>query len=137
MKYIKGDWKYRLYEPVTYATGIVNRGWFLRYCSISASGLLTIKPGYCWDGPSGPTFDTKSFMRGSLIHDALYQLLRETGFGDGLPHDSRRKRADKILRDVCLQDGMWAWRAAWVYRAVRNFASQSSAAKLRKVYEAP
>ena len=41
------------------------------------SSLLTIRTGYAWDGPSGPTIDTKTFMRGSLEHDALYQLIRE------------------------------------------------------------
>ena len=43
---------------------------------LTMDGLLTINKGYAWDGPSGPTIDTKSFMRGSLVHDALYQLMR-------------------------------------------------------------
>ncbi len=27
--------------------------------------------------PNGPTIETKTFMRASLVHDALYQLMRE------------------------------------------------------------
>ena len=47
------------------------------YIDLTAEGTLTIKKGYAWDGPSGPTVDTRNFMRGSLVHDALYQLMRE------------------------------------------------------------
>ena len=46
------------------------------FIQLTAKGKLTIKRGYAWDGPSGPTIDTKTFMRGSLVHDALYQLMR-------------------------------------------------------------
>ena len=40
-------------------------------------GRLIIHRGYAWDGPSGPTIDTASFMRSSAVHDALFQMLRE------------------------------------------------------------
>lgn len=79
--------------------------------------LLVIKKGYAWDGPSGPTIDTKSFMRGSLVHDALYQLMRD-GYLDG----SYRKVADKILKYMCINDGMSILCAELVYIAVRLFA---------------
>jgi hypothetical protein len=82
--------------------------------AIEEDGLLTIKPGYSWDGPSGPTFDTKNFMRGSLFHDALYQLMREQKVGQ-----DQRKRADELLREHCIEDGMSKVRAWWVYRGVR------------------
>lgn len=75
---------------------------------------LTIKRGYAWDGPSGPTIDTKNFMRGSLVHDALYQLIREKRLGQEC-----RKEADKILREICKEDGMSSLRAWWVYQGVR------------------
>ncbi len=35
-------------------------------------GLLFISAGYSSDGPSAPTIDTKSFMLGAFVHDALY-----------------------------------------------------------------
>ena len=77
-------------------------------------GLLTIKTGYAWDGPSGPTIDTKNFMRGSLIHDALYQLIRE-----GHLPISLRKTSDEILVEICRQDGMTWIRRKWVLFGVR------------------
>ena len=60
-------------------------------------------------------------MRGSLVHDALYQLMRE-----GLLDLGWRETADQELRRVCLEDGMSAIRAWWVYKAVR-FGGESSA----------
>ena len=88
---------------------------------LNTDGQLTINKYYAWDGPSGPTFDTSSFMIGSLVHDALYQLMRE-GF---LPQ-SCRLDADMILRDLCLKSGMCRLRACWVFCAVRMFGASSA-----------
>lgn len=85
-----------------------------KFLSLSPAGVLSIKKYYAWDGPSGPTIDTRDFMRGSLVHDALYQLMRE-GVLDYRVH---RQRADEILRELCLQDGMCKFRAWYVYQAV-------------------
>jgi hypothetical protein len=94
---------------------------------------LSIRAGYAWDGPSGTTIDTASFMRGSLVHDALYQLMREGHLGFDM-----RKYADDTLRDVCLEDGMWRIRAWWVHRAVRRFARRATLpSNKRPVKEAP
>lgn len=87
------------------------------YLCLDDKGRLLIKKGYCWDGPSGPTIDTKSAMRGSLVHDALYQLMRM-----GLLLLSNRKGADKELYQTCLEDNMWKWRAWLWYRAVKKAA---------------
>lgn len=87
------------------------------YIELDTDGNLTIVKGYAWDGPSGPTVDTLSFMRGALVHDALYQLMR----GEQIDHIKYREIADKILKDICIEDGMWRIRAAWVYAAVRVF----------------
>ena len=77
-------------------------------------GLLTIREGYAWDGASGPAIDTKNFMRGSLVHDALYQLMRL-----GLLRQEQRDAADILLRKIVREDGMSAIRAWWVYWGVR------------------
>ena len=82
--------------------------------AITKKGRLTIKKGYAWDGPSGPTIDTKNFMRGSLVHDALYQLMRE----DKIDQD-QRLRADEILREICIDAGMSKIRVWWVFKGVR------------------
>ena len=79
---------------------------------------MTIYKGYAWDGPSGPTIDTKDFMRPSLVHDAFYQLMREGKLGQEC-----RKDADELLKIMCIKDGMPAPRAWYVYRAVRRFAA--------------
>jgi hypothetical protein len=98
-----------------------------RYIRLEKDGTLTIYQGYCWDGPSGPTINTKSFMRGSLIHDALYQLLRQ-----GHLPQSERFMADKILQCICLEDGMLKPRAWWVYQGVHNFAAYAANPRNKK-----
>lgn len=84
------------------------------------ANVMVLSTGYAWDGPSGPTIDTKTFMRGSLIHDALYQLLREGTVPDHHLHEAR-EYADHLLRKICLEDGMNRFRAWYVYWAVRYF----------------
>ena len=133
----KGDYKYVLKRRVQYETGIVGRACILPFCSLTNEGLLTIEPGYAWDGPSGPTFDTPSFMRGSLVHDCLYQLLRETDFGAFATHAERREQADVLLYEICIKDRMWKWRARWVLSAVRKGGGPAARRAPRKVYEAP
>lgn len=83
--------------------------------------LIVVKAGYAWDGASGPALDTKTVLRGSLIHDALYQLIR-----DGFIDYAYRKPADKLFRRLCLEDGMHPLRAWWIYWAVRLFAGRTS-----------
>jgi len=84
------------------------------YIWLSADGLLWIKAGYAWDGCSGPTYDDRTNQRGGLVHDALYQLMREGHL------DRRwRKEADKLLYQCCREDGMPWPRARAYYRGVR------------------
>ena len=85
-------------------------------------GVLTVEVGYAFDGPSGPTIDTKNSMRASLVHDAGYQLMRE----GAISRTIYRKYIDEIFRDILLEDGMnklrvWTW-----YHAVRIFSKKSS-----------
>lgn len=91
------------------------------YITIYNNGTIEIANGYAWDGPSGPTIDTKDFMRGSLIHDSLYQLIREGYLGLAI-----RPIADQILRDVCRQDGMSWLRSQIVYLAVKEWGTSSA-----------
>jgi hypothetical protein len=116
-------WGYKYQLAVTYAVKIpiqpktvlvIPGGWV----SLTTEGVLRIEKGYCWDGPSGPTIDTRNFMRGSLVHDALYQLMRLM-----LLNASYRKAADELLRQHCIEDGMSRIRAAWLYRGLRMFAA--------------
>lgn len=61
-------------------------------------------------------------MRGSVGHDALYQLIRESR----LPEDPWRAWADEALKVWCLEDKMPAFRADYVYHAVRAFAGPAA-----------
>lgn len=89
---------------------------------LDGDGRLDVKRGYAWDGPSGPTYDTPDFMRASVVHDALYQLMREQLL------DARRWRevADDLLRDICQADGMAPRRAAIIHRALRLFGERAA-----------
>jgi hypothetical protein len=106
----------------------------LDYVTLDVDGMLTIKKGYAWDGPSGPTIDTLTFMRGSLVHDALYQLMRE----NKLEKNSPREQADQILQKICKEDGIWSMRAWWVFQGVRLFADPAAdPASKRPAQKAP
>ena len=85
------------------------------FIRLDIDGTLSICEGYAWDGPSGPAFDTPSFMRASLVHDALYQLMRE----GHLDAAAWRAVADGEMRRICLEDGMPSIRAWWCHRGVR------------------
>lgn len=128
MKYrhLKG-YEYEMLDTVVVDTGIVGEPIVHAesidyvYMSLWDTGRLFISKDYAWDGPSGPTVHTKTFMRGSLVHDALYQLMRE-----GKLDRKYRKRADQLLREICLEDGMNKFRAWYVYQAVRIFGDKNS-----------
>lgn len=71
------------------------------YVDIMGNGMMTVRKGYAWDGPSGPAIDIKSFMRGSLFHDVSYQLIRE-----GSLKIDQKPVADEWLVFICDEDGM-------------------------------
>lgn len=129
----KSGYKYQLAQDYRVITGVHPRTpIFTSFVNLYADGLLEIKAGYAWDGPSGPTIDTKNFMRGSLVHDALYGLM-----ADGhLDPDIWRPVADCELSRLCLEDGMSAIRAQWVYLGVR-IGGGPAARNPRKILEAP
>ena len=132
IKYQTG-YKYQLAEDYSIQTVITGYEINLPLIALHMDGLLTIKKGYAWDGASGPTIDTKSSMRGALVHDALYQLMRADLIGQ-----HNRKYADAYLRDLCIQDKMFKWRAWLWYYAVRKFAMPAANAERdRKIITAP
>lgn len=114
-------YKYELLLTVAIDTKIKGLEIDTKYIKLWNDGRLFVKERYAWDGASGPTWDDKTNMRGSLIHDALYQLMRE-----GMLGRKWRKYADELLRDICIQDGMNKWRAGLWYWAVRTFGEKTS-----------
>jgi len=112
-------WKYSTSAPLEFSTecfplNTVRTGH--DYLVLDPTGKLCIKKDYAWNGPSGPARDTPNFQRASLVHDAFYQLIRE-----GLLDPKWRLYADKLMRQMCLEDGMWRIRAWYSYQAVRLF----------------
>ncbi len=83
---------------------------------LTTGGHLTILEHYSWDGPSGPVLDTKWNIRASLVHDALYQMIRERYFSNA---DDAREMADWIFRVICEQDGVRPLVAAGYFRVLR------------------
>ena len=115
-------YKYRLTREYTVQLGYATvPATILYYVHLWKGGSLAISKGYCWDGASGPTIDTENFMRGSLVHDVLYQLIRENLLERGY-----RKFADRILYRILREDGMWRIRAAWVWAGVRPFGRRAA-----------
>ena len=107
----------------------VKIGSFLR---LWPNGRVVIMGGYAWDGPSGPAFDTENFMVPSMVHDALYQLMRN----QALPLDPYREIADEMMFKMCKDRGMCGVRAWWCKRGVRKFGKKA-ASKKRTIYTAP
>ena len=115
-------YKYQLAEPYEINVAVLpERDVSTSHLRLSKDGKLVILDGYAWDGPSGPAIDTTNFMRGSLVHDVLYQLIR-LGYLDL----QWRDKADEILREICIEDGMSAARAWWVYASVKTFAARAA-----------
>jgi len=132
MKYrLLGNYKYQNLDTITIQTEIKIGNIGNSYININSDGLLTISKGYSWDGPSGPTIDTKTFMRGSLIHDALYQLMR-----DGYINRKYRDYSDKLLKQICIEDGMNKFRSWYIYTSLKWFGNKNAEPnkKYKKIY---
>ena len=102
------------------------------FITIDTDGTMTIRAGYSWDGPSGPTVDTVDTMIASLVHDALYQLMREKV----LAIEDFRRAADGELRRLMIEDGAPVLRADVWYAAVRAFAGRA-ASEPEEILSAP
>lgn len=117
------SYKYRLAAPYAVETGILLAEPIASgELSMAVDGRLSIAAGYPWDGPSFPAIDTLNFMRGSLVHDALYELMRR----QLLDPKIARPMADALLVTICREDGMSAIRCGWVGWGVRTFARRAT-----------
>ena len=124
----RDGYKYQLVATYEVRVGVVPELQVVSdYIDLSTDGILTIKKGYAWDGPSGPTLDSRNFMRGSLVHDALYQLIRHEFL-----QTHWKDTADRELQRMCREDGMSAIRAWWVYRGVKWFGKPAVMPEARK-----
>ena len=127
MSYTKG-YKYQLYDSLSvFIPALVTYGSVTsRYVTLG-DGLLVISRHWAWDGASGPTIDTKSSMRASCVHDAIYYLIRQ-----GLLPPEAKEIADELLHDICLIDEMWHWRADIWYAGVDKLADAAADPKNKR-----
>ena len=142
MKYKEG-YKYQVVKHYYIQTDMIPvhhiRTLFL---DLSKTGLLTINPGYAWNGASGPTFD-KGIGWGkfkikltdtqvpTLVHDAFAQLMRMGLLGQEWLHEINAL-LDKMLKER----GMWWVRRLWWRRGLKmTRGSFASPRYLRKILE--
>lgn len=135
MIFYKSGYKYQLHHPAVFETMVKPESTIqTKYLRLTTDGVLFIEAGYAWNGPSGPAYDTPTFMPASLMHDAMYQLFRM----ELLSADRWRKTADKEMRSIALRDGMHPFRAWYSYHGVRLGAAKAARPESKRlVHRAP
>jgi hypothetical protein len=117
----------------TWATSLPPAEW--DFILLEPGGILTIKKGYRWDGATNVASDKAYNHRSSLVHDALYDLMRmhylePDLFESGDPSetdnagDYNRKMADMLYYMIAIEDGepvdraesdfFWIRTAGWI-----------------------
>jgi hypothetical protein len=131
----RSDYKYQLAEGYEINISIRPKADIkTEFTDLDTAGKLTVKRGYAWDGPSGPVIDTQDNMRASLVHDALYQLMRNKQ----LNARTHRRAADRAFRDICKADGVSGRTANIWYKGLRRFGKPAaSPANKKKIARAP
>ncbi len=125
----RSDYKYQLAEAYQIKINIKPHSDITtQYIDLDTQGNLEVKIGYAWDGPSGPVKDTKENLRSSLIHDALYQLMRN----EELYARTHRKAADQLFKDICKEDGVSKYWASIYYKALRKFGKPAASPENKK-----
>ncbi len=75
--YFSRGYKYVVKKPYHFTLDIKpEQECDLMFLKMDMEGNILVLPGYPWDGASGPTWDTLNSMKGSLIHDVGYRLIR-------------------------------------------------------------
>lgn len=87
------------------------------FIELKAGGVITVSPGYVWDGASGPTVDTSDSICAALGHDVMYELM-DLGI---LSTREYKAVADRWFYDRLIDDGMLQFRAYAWYKAVNIF----------------
>lgn len=133
IKYVSG-FKYQLARDYAIQTPIIGESVTDDFFCLTPDGLLTVKNGYAWDGASGPTFDSKSSMRASMVHDVFCVAMRD----NRLSYSKWQDTVNAFFRQMCIEDGMWIWRANLWHSAV-EFADAGNPRQGpdREVLEAP
>lgn len=112
------NYKYQLRETFTGITRIP--GLAVTEYIVLENNILTLKNGYAWNGVSYMP-DTKPLIIASLIHDAIYQLIRLK-----MVSYDYRKVADKHFRETAIASGMNKGLANTLYRGLRMFGARAA-----------
>ena len=131
----RSGYKYQLVEEYSVKLSVIpEEDIHTQFIDLSTSGELVIRQWYAWDGPSGPSIDSKNFMRGSLVHDALYQLMRQRL----LSSKWHRNKADRLYRRLLVEDKVSRASARIQYIGLK-YGGRASAhpSNARKVRRAP
>ena len=127
MKYRKG-YKYQLAEDYSVIIPIFPPKTIdTEYIMLDRLGMLTIRNGYAWDGASGPTIDCDASMTASLVHDALYQLIR---MAELMP--LHRRGVDILFHHMCLGGGMNKIRALIYFKVISLVGAKFILPSMRK-----
>ncbi len=128
IKYRAG-YKYQLAEDYQIVTSIKPPADVVTvFINLDKNGYLEIKSGYAWDGTSGPVVDTTNNLRASLVHDALYQLMRKRK----ISAKEHKDRADRLFRKICKEDGVLSPLAQIYYEALKKLGKPSTDPKNAK-----
>jgi hypothetical protein len=133
VRYCDG-YKYQTRKPVVFKTDIRPAADCVTdLVLLRRDGTLIVDKYFAWDGASGPTWDAKTNMRGTLGHDARYYLIRIGGL------DIKwKEHADRLLERCMIEDGAWPIRARYYYWAVRCFGRRFCLPEsVRKILRAP
>jgi hypothetical protein len=96
--------KYRLDEPYRLKVQLDSPNMVCRHVSYT-DGELLIDREFVWDGMTGMVYNEDAVIRGSLVHDAIYHLMRECNM-----KASNEKIADELLYKIVVEDGV-----SWLY----------------------
>lgn len=131
----RSGYKYQLASKYSITSGIKpTEPIDTEFIKLNTRGRLTIVRGYAWDGPSGPVIDTKENMRASLVHDALYQLMRHRK----LNADAHKDKADRLFEKICIQDGVSRTIAQIYYLGLKlGGRPDTDPKKKKKIHKAP
>lgn len=131
----RADYKYQLANDYDMQISIKPKSTIdTDFIRLDIHGNLLVKKGYAWDGPSGPVIDTDENIRASLVHDALYQLMRNKH----LVTRTHRKAADQLFKDICKDDGVSNLRASAYYKALRKYGKPAASPQNKKrIHRAP
>ena len=124
----KDFYRYYLLQDVCVDTKIIPDAPLIvtDYINLSIKGLLKINEGYSWNGATGIP-DTKANMLAALVHDALYQLMREYNCNNpgtttigGICRKVFRLEADILFRTHYTNNGGWRWWITIVFYILRK-----------------